>query len=474
MVVVVARRISSQSSPTHSNNRHQTRPPSDELEAFFEDFFKALWVYRIELAVLAPFFFAFTAVYWQVNLPWAVVVTAISVAAFCCWKSARQWVWRCLDRSSVRRQWNKALEKAGLCVPLKGLPVVKTVERVLAGHRVTIELPPGSSISHLEREAERIAVALRVREIRIERNPKDAALGTVTLVRKDIFNTPVSGYPQVQKSLPSFWWPIPIGVDESGQSIAVELPERNLLVGGEPGSGKSLALTTIVATAAADRRVDLWLFDGKTVELACWRECAKAFIGPDAYQAVKALERLCKMMDGRYETLGQRELRKVTKSSDMLLQVVVIDELAFYTTLPDRAVRDAFTRLLRDLVARGRAAGIIVIAATQKPSSEIIPTSLRDLFGFRLAMRCNTRDASDTILGSGWATNGIDASKIPGSQRGVGYLFKEESQPMKIRTYHFSDLDISKIVQRAKDKRDTPLRSNPAIGSGLADCNKPL
>ncbi len=67
---------------------------------------------------------------------------------------------------------------------------------------------------------------------------------------------------------------------------------------------------------------------------------------------------------------------------------------------------------MRDLVARGRAAGIIVVAATQKPSADVIPTSLRDLFGFRCALRCNTPQASDTILGQGWASLGFDAAKV--------------------------------------------------------------
>src|SRR5438045_1214935 len=71
-----------------------------------------------------------------------------------------------------------------------------------------------------------------------------------------------------------------------------------------------------------------------------------------------------------------------------------------------------FVTLVRDLVARGRAAGIIVVAATQRPSADIVPTSLRDLFSYRLAFRCTTDSSSDIILGTGWAKEGLSAKNI--------------------------------------------------------------
>src|SRR5207247_1824909 len=107
--------------------------------------------------------------------------------------------------------------------------------------------------------------------------------------------------------------------------------------------------------------------------------------------------------------------------------LVVCDELAFYLSLPDKLERQEFTELMRDLVARGRAAGVIVCAATQKPGSDVVPSALRDLFGFRLALRCNTPQASDTILGEGWATLGHSAASIAPGQRGVGLLLAEDA-----------------------------------------------
>jgi DNA segregation ATPase FtsK/SpoIIIE-like protein len=47
---------------------------------------------------------------------------------------------------------------------------------------------------------------------------------------------------------------------------------------------------------------------------------------------------------------------------------------------------------------------MVTVATTQKPSADVVPTFLRDLFGFRWALRCSTPEASDTILGRGWAS----------------------------------------------------------------------
>jgi S-DNA-T family DNA segregation ATPase FtsK/SpoIIIE len=158
-------------------------------------------------------------------------------------------------------------------------------------------------------------------------------------------------------------------------------------------------------------------------------------------------------MDARYRELLARGLRKVGRDDGLPLHLVVCDELAFYLSLPDKRDRQEFTELLRDLVARGRAAGVIVCAATQKPGSDVVPTALRDLFGFRLALRCNTPQASDTILGQGWASAGADASTIPGGQRGVGYLLTEGERPIRTKGFYLADDDVRAIAEHAAARR---------------------
>lgn len=82
-----------------------------------------------------------------------------------------------------------------------------------------------------------------------------------------------------------------------------------------------------------------------------------------------------------------------------------------------------------------------------------MPTALRDLIGVRLALRCNTPQASDTILGQGWASADADASLIPLSQKGVGWLLAEGERPTRIKGYCLTDDDVAAISTRASARR---------------------
>lgn len=90
-----------------------------------------------------------------------------------------------------------------------------------------------------------------------------------------------------------------------------------------------------------------------------------------------------------------------------------------------------------------------MLAATQKPSSDVIPTHIRDLFSMRWALRCATPQASDTVLGQGWATAGYSASTVDAAQRGVGFLLHEGATPTRCRGFHLSDADLAAIAERA-------------------------
>ena len=112
--------------------------------------------------------------------------------------------------------------------------------------------------------------------------------------------------------------------------------------------------------------------------------------------------------------LGADRRRKIVPADGLDVIVCVIDELAFFSvTIGTKEQQEEFKTLVRDLVARGRAAGIIMIVATQRPSADIIPTSLRDLFGYRVAFRCTTDSSSDIILSVGWASEGFSAKSHP-------------------------------------------------------------
>jgi S-DNA-T family DNA segregation ATPase FtsK/SpoIIIE len=251
--------------------------------------------------------------------------------------------------------------------------------------------------------------------------------------------------------------PIYLGVDEFGQPVYIRIIYRNLLAGGEPGGGKSGLLNIITAHAALSVNTRLVLFDGKQVELGMWDDIADEFVGPDLGHAIVTLLRLQKVMDNRYTWLRAYRRRKIEPRDHLSIIVAIFDEIALYSaTLGTEQQQKLFISLLRDLVARGRAAGIIVIAATQRPSVDIIPKSLRDIFGYRAAFRCTSSGSSNIILGDGWSEAGFSATDILPTNQGAAYLIAEGGVPRLIKVAYLSDSDITKLADYAAWTRKPP------------------
>ena len=268
----------------------------------------------------------------------------------------------------------------------------------------------------------------------------------------------------------SIFDPIFLGIDEYGQPVYLPMIYRNILIGGEPGAGKSSLLNTIVGHAALCPDVRLCLLDGKQVELGLWADCADVFVGPDIDHANRTLKRVQTVMDNRYAYLLSRKRRKIGPN-DLFGQILVAcDEIAYFSaTVDDKTKRELFAALLRDIVARGRAVGIIVAAATQRPSSDIIPTSLRDLFAWRFAGRCTTDVSSDIVLGHGWAARGYSSNTVDPNNQGCGYLIAEGGIPALIKAAYMTDADIIRVADYATwIRRHTRQLATPAPALGAA------
>ncbi|WP_426505398.1 FtsK/SpoIIIE domain-containing protein [Dactylosporangium sp. McL0621] len=252
----------------------------------------------------------------------------------------------------------------------------------------------------------------------------------------------------------SIFDPMVLGINEFGAAVRVLLIYRNILIGGEPGGGKSSLLNLIVAYAAVCLDCTLVLLDGKQVELGQWEACAQAFVGPDIDGALQVLQRLQIVMDNRYRWLRWHLRRKIKPGDSFRPIVLAIDEIAYYSaTVLDKAKREMFSALLRDLVARGRAIGIIVAAATQRPSSDIIPTSLRDLFAWRASFRTTNDSSSDIVLGHGWANQGWTANAISPTNQGAALLIAEGGVPGLIKVAWLDDGECAAIAAYAAELR---------------------
>jgi len=248
----------------------------------------------------------------------------------------------------------------------------------------------------------------------------------------------------------SMFDPMFIGIDEFGQPVYLDVVFHNLLVGGEPGGGKSGLLNTITAYGALAENTRLVLLDGKLVELGPWQHVADKFVGPDLDDAINTLRRLQTVVNNRYAWLLANKRRKLAREDRMSVILVVIDEIALFSaTLGDKKDQELFSALLRDLVSRGRACGVPIVAATQRPSFDIIPTSLRDLFGYRAAFRCTTTNSSNIVLGHGWAEQGYSATDIAPTNQGAAYLIAEGGVPRRIKAAYLDDTDIYSIADCA-------------------------
>ena len=129
----------------------------------------------------------------------------------------------------------------------------------------------------------------------------------------------------------SMFDPVHLGRDEYGAHVHVNLAERNMLLGGEPGAGKSSGLNLITAHGALSHDCKLILVDGKQVELGLWRACADMFIGPSIKDAIEAFEAFQATMNARYDTLLAGGRRKITRADGEHVYLIVIDEYAYFS-----------------------------------------------------------------------------------------------------------------------------------------------
>ena len=265
----------------------------------------------------------------------------------------------------------------------------------------------------------------------------------------------------------SMFDPIYVGINEFGHPVYIRIIYKNLLAAGEPGGGKSGLLNNLAAHAPLSRDSRNVLFDAKQVELGMWDDIADEFVGPDMTKALITMLRLQKVMDNRYAWLRAHRRRKIEPGDGINVITSIFDEIAVYATvLGTEQEQRLFVSLLRDLVARGRAAAMPVIAATQRPSVDIIPKSLRDLFGYRAAFRCTSTGSSDIILGDNLSAAGYSATDISPVNPGEGLLIAEGGIPERIKAAYLSDADIIALADYAAWTRRTgPL---PTAGPATA------
>ena len=251
---------------------------------------------------------------------------------------------------------------------------------------------------------------------------------------------------------------VPFAVTETGEIFAPPILETHWLIGGVPGSGKSGTLTALLASMSQAENVAMLMIDPKMVEFSLWKPRA-THVAIRLEDGEDMLASLIDEMERRYLTLSERGLKKVSKAmlDEFPLLVVICDELAEITasgvTKEEKQSDLRRSQHLRRLAAKGRAAGVSLILATQRPSADLVPTSLRDILQMRVCHATTNPTMTDIVLGSSMHDMAA-AHQIPITQRGVGYALSEtDREPTKIRSLWMEDDLVADHVASVKHLR---------------------
>jgi S-DNA-T family DNA segregation ATPase FtsK/SpoIIIE len=399
------------------------------------------WPYRRELAVVLGLWWLLDQLAELVPAGWALLIVLVLIATVLAIEPTRRLLVGWLVGGWTRRQLHRTLASAHLGDPHGRPPRVLWVTPTPVGERVRLRLRPGQSMEALDVRADTLRAALHCRQVRLDRDPGNANAVVLEVVRRDPLTVATVAWADQHAAQLSIWDPVHFGVCEQGLPVRVSLVERAVLMGGARGAGKSGGLAAFVGHAAKSPDVHLLLIDANKVQLGPWAKRALVFADHRVDDAVDVVRMWRDEIDKRLSFLAGLPgmplalTRQIGQTYGLPMWLLVVDELAYHTSVAGTpAQQKQFYALLRDGVARGRAAGCSAIVATQRPTHDLVPTSLRDLFDIRIAYRCTTPTSSDVILGDTWARQGFNAAEIGLNARGVAYLLAEEHQPQRVKT----------------------------------------
>lgn len=343
--------------------------------------------------------------------------------------------------------------------------------------QVVFQLPSGIPAKKALGAREGIAngFGVSVQQVHQTRGNREDTIHLRVSLKLPFSTKPVRG-PLLDAERVNLWKPIRMGVNLRGEEVLTSWVERSGLFGGEPGSGKSAAANDLLLAAALDPTVRMYLADGKAgADITPFEPIATMYdTDGDPDRLLEILEHMWDVEIKERRALakehGSRKLTEAMAAVDprVCLAVLLVDEWSSYGAAADQKTRQEMERLLRLIVQQGRALGIITLAATQKPDGDSVPTGIRDILSIRWAMRCLTPQASDTILGQGYASAGHNAQDILKSQRGVGiYMDGEDAEPQLVRGDYYDDDEVAAILRRAhalrKEAGTLPVAAEPEI-----------
>ena len=352
---------------------------------------------------------------------------------------------------------------------LREFGIIGKVVEVNSGPSVTqyeLELQTGTKLSKLLSINREISLALAKKDVRIQAPiPGKSTVGIeipnesvspVTL-KEILENVPQN---KVNNKLLAA-----LGKNIMGKSLFVEIDKTpHLLVAGSTGSGKSVCINCIIASIlmrAKPDEVKLVMVDPKKVELSNYNGIPHLLmpVVTDPKKASVALQKIVTEMENRYDLFSEKNVKNIAgynawvekenavrsdedKIKKMHYIVVIVDELADLMLVASKEVEDSIMRITQ----MARAAGIHLIIATQRPSTDVITGVVKANIPSRISFAVSSSIDSRTILDM------VGAEKLLG-KGDMLFLPMGENAPERIQGAYVSDEELETLINYTVDQQ---------------------
>ena len=244
--------------------------------------------------------------------------------------------------------------------------------------------------------------------------------------------------------------PVPLGIGTDGNPIMCDLAKMpHTLIAGSTGSGKSVCMNAIITgllMTLNPTQVRMIMLDPKRVELTPYQGIPHLYnpVVVETERAIIILKSLVSEMMERFKLLEEAGVKNISSynaktNQRMPYLVVLVDELADLMLTAAGEIE----RLLVRLAQLGRATGVHLVVATQRPSVDVVTGLIKANFPSRISFSVMSQIDSRTILDS------------PGAEKLLGkgdmlYLPVDRAKPTRIQGVMLTDIEIEKIVQHWK------------------------
>lgn len=402
---------------------------------------------------------------------WARPLLAAGSAAvfgLALWRTAlgvrlRSWLASYRRAAPTARRARRSLVAAGIGTAEQP-PKVRARETP-AGVLLTVKTPPGKADAAVYDLAPALASDLRALAVRPSPTPRHGR--AVLLVQHRDPLASALDDPPLTSDPTDLADPAPLGLDEWGRPVSVPLWATSVLVAGQSGSGKSVALRSLVVWAGLDPSALLIGADLKPGALE-FHPMRQRFdlLADDAASFADALGRVWAEIQRRKIALLAEGLRKVPTDRRAMFPpiVVVLDEAAEVARDPEHGA-DALATLTR-VMAVGRAFGVSVIAATQSPTAEAFggSTAARNLFAHSICFRVRNKAAAEVALGAA-PPPGLEPWTFP-KGTGIGVVLDADAEDDRLtlrrfRAWHLDEAEGDRLMRAAASHRGQWLHENP-------------